>query len=38
MAELAFFALFAIPLLVERTHHRLRVHAEWHLLYLDWLK
>lgn len=38
MAELALLALFAIALLVECTHHGLRVHAEWHFLYLDRLK
>ena len=38
MAELALLAFFAVSLLVEYTDYCLRIHAEWHLLYLDRLK
>ena len=38
MAELAFLALLAIPLLIECTQHRLRIYPKWNLLYLDRLE
>lgn len=38
MTELALRPLVTMSRLIERTQQRLRVHAEWHLLYLHWFR